>query len=63
MNKGALQGKAKKGRKTNVGKLPDNVGFPKGGGGVIRKLTAQETEAQRKAGAFRNLNGKAFDGL
>lgn len=66
MNKNALKGKAKKGLKTNVSKLPDSFGFPGGkckGGGVIRKLTAQETEAQRKAGAFINLNGKPFNGF
>lgn len=66
MNPNALKKKAKKRGKTDVSKLPDSFGFPGGkckGGGYIRKLTAQETEAQRKAGAFINLNGKPFNGF
>ena len=47
MNNNALKGKAPKRGKTSTGKLPDNVGFPRGGGGVIRKLTAKELEAQK----------------
>lgn len=52
MNKNALKGKARQGRTTKTGKAPNNVGFPGGkvtGGGVIRKLTKREREAQLKA--------------
>lgn len=45
MNKNALKGKARQGRITKTGKLPNSLGFPGGnvtGGGVIRKLTPKE---------------------
>lgn len=66
MNKNALKGKARQGRTTKTGKAPNNVGFPGGkvtGGGVIRKLTPKEIEAQRKLGAFIIVNGKPFNGI
>lgn len=66
MNKNALKGKARQGRVTKTGKAPNNVGFPGGnvsGGGVIRKLTPKEIDAQRKLGAFIIVNGKPFNGL
>lgn len=66
MNKNALKGKARQGRTTKTGKLPDSFGFPGGnvsGGGVIRKLTPKEIDAQRKLGAFIIVNGKPFNGL
>lgn len=66
MNKNALNGKARQGRVTKTGKAPDNVGFPGGnvsGGGVIRKLTPSELEAQKKLGVFVVINGKLFYGL
>ena len=66
MNKNALKGKARQGRTTKTGKAPNNVGFPGGkvtGGGVIRKLTPKEIDAQRKLGAFIIINGKPFNGL
>lgn len=65
MNANALKGKSKKGRKTQTGKLPNSFGMPSGkvsGGGVIRKLTVAETQAQREAGAFVVVNGKPFNG-
>lgn len=35
---------------TETGKIPDSVGFPKGGGGFIRKLTKKEHKTQTKYG-------------
>lgn len=66
MNKGAFNKPPKKGRKTNTGKIPNNVGFPSGhvsGGGVIRKLTVAELEAQKKLGMFVIVGGKPFYGV
>lgn len=51
MNKNALTKIDKRKVKTATGKIPDSYGFPSGkvsGGGVIRKLTKKEIEAQRK---------------
>lgn len=59
------EGKAIRKGRTDTGKIPNNVGMPSGkvtGGGIIRKLTAAETQAQRETGAFVVLNGKPFDG-
>ena len=51
MNKNALKGKSsRKGVVTQTGKLPDSFGMPSGkvsGGGVIRKLTTKEKQAQK----------------
>jgi len=55
-------GKSIRKGKTNTGKLPDNVGFDGRGGGYIRPLTIQETEAQKKLGAFVVIGGKIFNG-
>lgn len=33
---------------TETGKIPDSVGFSKGGGGFIRRLTKRERDAQNK---------------
>lgn len=33
--------------KTNCGPIPNNVGFPKGGGGFVRTLTPMELKQQK----------------
>lgn len=47
MNNNALKRKSTiKVTRTQTGKLPDNVGFPRGMQGVTRKLTKRESEQQ-----------------
>jgi hypothetical protein len=48
MNKNALTKRDTRKVITQTGKLPDNVGFPRGMQGVTRKLTKRESEQQRK---------------
>lgn len=60
-----FEGKSIRKVKTDTGKIPNNVGFPSGkvsGGGYIRPLTIQETEAQKRMGAFVVIGGKIFNG-
>ena len=49
---------ASKPAKTATGKIPNNVGFPSGGGGFIRTLTIKEKEAQVRLGGVHIIGGK-----
>ena len=57
MNKNAIN-KTKMGRKTFTGKIPDNMGYPKGfAGHTVRRLTKAELAQQKRNLKTLNLAG------